>query len=149
MYKKSWVLQVPVAFKSYGNKMWWVVFFLWYFFFFYVFREHVQEERVVGKGPREGLQGETERMYRFVQICTAKKSHISLGVVVEHGIKGKPICPAGGEVENVDPLYGLVDWRTQLSRIFSLSACCRSDMISFMTSFTCSNETPPANNSKW
>lgn len=40
-------------------------------------------------------------MYKCVQICTAKKSRISL-MPVEHGIEGEPICPAGGEVEDVD-----------------------------------------------
>ena len=78
------------------------VFFSYDISFFYVFREHVQRREWSWEGTLGGIkQGETERMYKFVQICTAKKSHISL-MSVEHSIKGKPICPAGGEVEDVD-----------------------------------------------
>lgn len=53
------------------------------------------DDRVVGKGSR----GNTKK----VEICRSKG--ISL-VPVEHSIKGKPISPAGGEVEDVDLAVG-------------------------------------------
>lgn len=52
---------------------------------------------------QRALGRNSKRDREEIQICKAHilSGHISL-MSVEHGIKGEAICPAGGEIEDVD-----------------------------------------------